>query len=228
MIPSGTPARPLLPPLPWHLPYHWVRFFLLLQKLLLLLRSLLWARPTSIIYNRSFWQTRTNPVPGFFSTFSSSWTLKLLRAFLILVRLLWTTVSDFARLQDVFSLGPQLCRPPLLPTPPLPWMAPASLATGFEAPWFISPRHVHVTRPPLLPLALASLHGSVALPDKSNRLSTLSQFCWRPLQHGPGSAAPRWQGLWWPRLQPHLLPACRLARVQAILALKIENSSNQC
>jgi hypothetical protein len=120
-------------------------------------------------------------------------------------------------LQDVFSPGPRLRRPPLSSAPTPPWVAPAILLTGSEAPRtdILQP----VSRPPLLPLILASLRGAVASPARSSAHSIppmiLLENSWT--RHPPlllvADRAVLVHNL-------TLLPACHLAAARAVLALK--------
>jgi hypothetical protein len=107
------------------------------------------------------------------------------------------------------------------PTPP--WVAPSSLLIGSAAPRPAILRPV--SRPPLLPLGLASLRGAVALPDKSSASSippTISlENSWtrHPLFLLVADRAVLVRNL-------ALLPACRLAGVRAVLALNTNNFSH--
>ncbi len=175
-------------------------------------------------------QTSQAPVlapAGCFSNVFGSSTLKLLLV-VCLILLLWDPPSHrllrrpTLLLWDVFSPGPRLHRPPLSPTPPLPWMAPSSLLIGSEAPRTIILRPVSL--PPLLPLGLASLRGAVALPGKSSASSvpqTISlENSWT--RH-PSLLLVADRAVLVHNLA--LLPACRLAGAQADLALETNNSS---
>jgi hypothetical protein len=199
----------------------------LLQRSLTFLRSLLWSRPTRTVHHRFHHRTRRIPGAGCFSTVFGSSTLKLLLVVCLILLLRDPPSHRLLRrptllLRDVFSPGPPLHRPPLSPTQPSPWMAPSSLLIGSEAPWIIILRPVSL--PPLLPLDLASLRRTVALPGKSSASSVLqtislenSWTChpslllvadWAVLVHNLA-----------------LLPACRLAWAQADLALKTNNTA---
>jgi hypothetical protein len=227
MTQSGS--RPCLgpPSLLLQPPCHPNRPLFLLQQPLTCLRSLLWSLPTRTVHHRFHRRTRHIPVDGCFSNVFGSSTLKLL---LVVCLILLLRDPPSHRLQcrptlllpNVFSPGPRLRRPPLSSTPTPPWVAPSSLLTGSAAhrTAILQP----VSRPPLLPLVLASLRGAVALPDKSSALSIpqtiLLENSWtrRPLLLLVADRAVLVFNL-------ALLPACRLAGAQADLALKTNNSA---
>jgi hypothetical protein len=171
MTPSGPRPRPRPPSLIQKPPHHRVQPQSLLQRSLTCLRSLLWSRPTRTVHHRFHRRTRHIPVAGCFSTVFGSSTLKLLLVVCLILLLRDPPSHRLLRrptllLQDVFSPGPRLRRPPLSPTPPPPWLAPSSLPIGSGAPRTATLRPVSL--PPLLPLDLASLRGAVALPGKSS------------------------------------------------------------
>jgi hypothetical protein len=228
MTQSGS--RPCLrpPSLLQQPPYHRARPLFLLRWPLICLRSLLWSCPTRTVHHRFHRRTRRIPVVGCFSNVFGSSTLKLLLV-VCLILLLRNPPSHrllthpTLLLQDVFSPGPRLRRPPLSPAPPSPWMAPSHLLIGSEAPRTAILRPVSI--PPLLHLDLASLCGAVALPGKSSASSvpqTISlENSWIPCQL-PLLAADRDALV----RNLALLPACRLAGVRAVLALKTNNFSH--
>jgi hypothetical protein len=235
-LPSTTPpmtqsgSRPCLrpPSLLLQPPCHQPRPLFLLQRPLTCLRSLLWSRPTRTVHHRFHRRTCHIPMDGCFSNVFGSSTLKLLLV-VCLILLLRAPPSHrllcrpTLLLPKVFSPGPGLRRPPLSSAPTPPWVAPSSLLIGSAAPRTATLRPV--SRPPLLPLDLASLHGAVALPDKSSASSIpptiLLENSWTrrlPLLLVAGRA------VLVRNLAP--LPACRLAGVRAVLDLKTDNFSN--
>jgi hypothetical protein len=210
MTQSGSPPCPRPPsllPLPL---CHRARFFFLLWQPLLFLRSLLWSRPTRTVYHRFHRRKRrTTADDSFSNVFGSSMLKLLLTVCLILVlpdppvhRLL---CRPTLHLQDVFSPGPRLRRPPLSSALRLPWMAPANLPTGSAAPWTAILRPVSV--PPLLPLDLASLRGAVASPARSSAYSIPRRFCWRTLGPTTRCSSSSWTG----PSSFTTLPSCRPA-----------------
>jgi hypothetical protein len=175
------------------------------------------------VHHRFHRHTRHIPVAGCFSNVFGSSTLKLLLVVCLILLLRDPPSHRLLRrptllLRDVFSPGPRLCRPPLSPTPPSPWMAPSSLLIGSEAPRTAILRPV--SPPPLFPLDLASLRGAVALPGKSSASSVpqtiLLENSWtrRPSLLLAADRAVL--------IHNHaLLPACRLTGAQDVPTLNL-------
>jgi hypothetical protein len=141
-----------------------------------------------------------HPVDDSFPNVFGSSTLKLLLTVCLILALRDPPVHRLLcrptlHLQDVFSLGPRLRSPPLSLAPMSPWMAPANLPTGFEAPRTAILQPVFI--PPLLPLDLTSLRGAMALPARSSMYSILQMISLKLLD--PPPAAP-------PRSCPHSQP----------------------